>query len=126
MAEANETELEDTVDEPATDSEQESRLKRYDQRIEEWLTSLKEGAEQRSPEVLSALATRAKDVGDYLDKLADKARSRKEPSAAVAEGTQGDDDALAGGGQDRGAPGYGGPDPEVDPKGDGDDEDQGT
>jgi hypothetical protein len=108
MAAANETEAKSTVDEPVLDSDQESRLKRYDQRIEEWLTSLKEGAEQRSPEVLSALAAKAKDVGDYLDKLADKARSRKEPSGGAAE------------------LGYRGPDPEADPKGDGADEDQGT
>ena len=69
MTVANDTKPEDTVEQSAADSDQESRLKRYDQRIEEWLTSLKEGAEQRSPEVLGALATKAKDVGDYLDKL---------------------------------------------------------
>jgi hypothetical protein len=112
MTAANETEPENTADEAAPDSDQESRLKRYDQRIEEWLTSLKEGAEQRSPEVLGALATKAKDVGDYLDKLADKARSRNEPSAP--------------GDQGRGELDYRGPDPESDPKGDGDHEDQGT
>ena len=54
-----------TADESAADNDQESRLKRYDQRVEEWLTSLKEGAEQRSPEVLCALATKAKDVGGW-------------------------------------------------------------
>ena len=81
MTAPTETERTNTADESAADNDQESRLKRYDQRVEEWLTSLKEGAEQRSPEVLSALATKAKDVGDYLDKLADKARSRNEPSA---------------------------------------------
>jgi hypothetical protein len=80
MGAPNETERTNGADESAADRDQESRLKRYDQRIEEWLTSLKEGAEQRSPEVLSALATKAKDVGDYLDKLAEKARSRNEPS----------------------------------------------
>ena len=126
MAAANDTEPENTVDQSVTDSDQESRLKRYDQRIEEWLTSLKEGAEQRSPEVLSALATKAKDVGDYLDKLADRARSRNEPWAAEPEGTQSFDNVPTGGDEDEGAPGYRGPDPEVDPKGDGDDEDQGT
>ena len=115
MTAANETEPENTVDETAADSDQESRLKRYDQRIEEWLTSLKEGAEQRSPEVLSALATKAKDVGDYLDKLADKARSRNEPAGTTTDTPQG-----------RGELGYRGPDPESDAKGDGDDEDQGT
>ena len=113
MATPTEVEPTSTVGESAADSDQESRLKRYDQRIEEWLTALKEGAEQRSPEVLSALAAKAKDVGDYLDKLADKARSRNEPSAAVR------------GDQGRGLD-YRGPDPETDPKGDGDREDQGT
>jgi hypothetical protein len=111
MAAANETEPK-IVDEPGAESDQESRLKRYDQRIDDWLGSLKEGAEQRSPEVLSALATKAKDVGDYLEKLAEKARSRKEPVGIADEG--------------RGEPGYRGPDPETDPKGDGDHEDQGT
>ena len=125
MTAANETESENTVDESAADSDQESRLKRYDQRIEEWLTSLKEGAEQRSPEVLSALAAKAKDVGDYLDKLADKARSRNEASATTPD-TPSLDVATASGDQGRGEPGYRGPDPESDPKGDGEHEDQGT
>ena len=111
MAPANETEPK-IVDESAALSDQESRLKRYDQRIEEWLGSLREGAEQRSPEVLSALATKAKDVGDYLEKLADKARSRKDAAAIADEGQR--------------EPQYRGPDPETDPKGDGDHEDQGT
>jgi hypothetical protein len=74
MTSPTESEPTNTVD--AADDGQESRLKRYDQRLEEWITSLKEGAEQRSPEVLSALATKAKDVGDYLDKLAEKTRAR--------------------------------------------------
>ena len=125
MTAANETEPENTVDEAAAESDQESRLKRYDQRIEEWLTSLKEGAEQRSPEVLGALATKAKDVGDYLDKLADKARSRNEPSAATPE-TPRSLDAVTADDQAQGERGYRGPDPESDPKGDRDDEDQGT
>ena len=125
MTAANDTEPENTVDESAAEREQESRLKRYDQRIEEWLTSLKEGAEQRSPEVLSALATKAKDVGDYLDKLADKARSRNEPSAATPE-TPRSLDAATADDQAQGERGYRGPDPESDPKGDRDDEDQGT
>ena len=125
MAAANETEPRITVDESAADRDQESRLKRYDQRIDEWLTSLKEGAEQRSPEVLSALAARAKDVGDYLDKLADKARSRNELSVTASEPAQGvGASALAD--EARAELGYSGPDPESDPKGDADDEDQGT
>jgi hypothetical protein len=123
---ASETEPRSTVHESAVDSDQESRLRRYDQRIEEWLTSLKEGAEQRSPEVLSALATKAKDVGDYLDKLADKARSRSEPTATASATAPGLDSARAHGNQGREELGYHGPDPESDPKGDGDNEDQGT
>jgi hypothetical protein len=118
-----ETERTNIADESAADNDQESRLKRYDHRIEEWLTSLKEEAEQRSPEVLSALATKAKDVADYLDKLADRARSRNEPSAALPEGTQSFDNVPAGG-QSQGE--YRGPDPQSDPKGDGEHEDQGT
>jgi hypothetical protein len=77
-----ESERTNTVDDEGTDGGQESRLKRYDQRLEEWITSLKEGAEQRSPEVLTALATKAKDVGDYLDKLAEKSRARNASSSA--------------------------------------------
>jgi hypothetical protein len=119
-----ETERTNTADESAADNDQESRLKRYDQRIEEWITSLKEEAEQRSPEVLSALATKAKDVGDYLDKLADKARSRNEHSATSAEETQSFDEVPAGDRQSQG--GYRGPDPQSDPKGGGEHEDQGT
>ena len=126
MTSSKATEPENTVGESAADSDQESRLARYDQRIEEWLTSLKEGAEQRSPEVLSALATRAKDVAEYLDKLADKARSRNEPSAAETEGGRGFEEVIPGGDKSQGALDYRGPDPESDPKGDGDDEDQGT
>jgi hypothetical protein len=69
-----------TADETTTESDQVSRLKRYDQRVEEWLTSLKDEAGQRSPEVLSALAAKAKDVAEYLDKMAEKARSKNEAS----------------------------------------------
>ncbi len=126
MAAPIETEPTNTVDESATDSDQESRLKRYDQRIEEWITSLKEGAEQRSPEVLSALATKAKDVGDYLDKLADKARTRNETPAITPDTPQSLDAVPAHGDQRDRELGYRGPDPESDPKGDGDHEDQGT
>ena len=124
MSPANETKPENTVDPSVADSDQESRLKRYDQRIEELLMSLKEGAEQRSPEVLRALATKARDVGDYLDKLADKARSRNE-SATTPE-TPRSLDALTPDDEAQGERGYRGPDPESDPKGDRDAEDQGT
>jgi hypothetical protein len=109
MATPTETGPTNADDESAADRDQESRLKRYDQRVEEWLTSLKEGAEQRSPEVLSALATKAKDVGDFLDKLADKARSRAEPSAAEARRSQTFDESPVGGAQGQEALGYRGP-----------------
>ena len=61
----------------SAEAEQLSRLKRYDNRVEEWLASLKEEAGQRSPEVLGALAAKAKDVAEYLDKLAEQARSKR-------------------------------------------------
>ena len=61
----------------SAEAEQISRLKRYDNRVEEWLASLKEEAGQRSPEVLGALAATAKDVAEYLDKLAEQARSKR-------------------------------------------------
>jgi hypothetical protein len=64
-----------------------SRLRGYDKRLEEWLASLKEEAGQRSPEVLSALAAKAKDVAEYLEKMADQARSRRAPDES---GTAGD------------------------------------
>ena len=107
-----------------TENEQVSRLKRYDQRVEEWLTSLKDEAGQRSPEVLSALAAKAKDMGEYLDKMADKARSRTETSAPPSDAmTLRDDDSVAGGTVEA-EQGYHGPESEA--HGDGTDEDQGT
>jgi len=66
------------------EADQFSRLKRYDKRVEEWLASLKDEAEQRSPEVLSALATKTNDVADYLDNMAAKARSNTAPGDAVS------------------------------------------
>jgi hypothetical protein len=129
MATPTEPERGETVDTTVTERDQESRLKRYDQRVEEWLTSLKEEAEQRSPEVLSALSAKAKDVADYLDRLAEKARSRSEPLGDAGDAVDPSRSGL-------GVPadsnpveperGYGGPNPESDPKGDGSDEDQGT
>ena len=67
-----------TADETTTESDQVSRLKRYDKRVEEWLISLKEEAGQRSPEVLGALAAKAQDVAEYLEKMAERARSKQE------------------------------------------------
>ena len=86
-----------SAEETTTESDQLSRLKRYDQRVEEWLTSLKDEAGQRSPEVLSALAAKAKDVAEYLDKMAEKARSKNEVSALTpsAEDTSRSDESTA-------------------------------
>ena len=93
---ASQTDLE-PIHSETIDSEQVSRLKRYDQRVEEWLTSLKDEAEQRSPDVLSALAAKAKDVAEYLDKMADKARSKNEASAPPSDAANlRDDDSPAG------------------------------
>lgn len=61
----------------SAEAEQISRLKRYDNRVEEWLASLKDEAGQRSPEVLAALAAKAKDIAEYLDKMAEQARSKR-------------------------------------------------
>ena len=66
-----------TLDETTSESEQVSRLKRYDKRVEEWLGSLKDEAGQRSPEVLGVLAEKAKDVAEYLDKMAEQTRSKE-------------------------------------------------
>jgi hypothetical protein len=63
----------------AAEAADRSRLRGYDKRVEEWLTSLKDEAGQRSPEVLSALAAKAKDVAEYLEKMADQARSKRAP-----------------------------------------------
>ena len=65
-------------DDSTAEADQVSRLKRYDKRVEEWLASLKDEAEQRSPEVLGALAAKAKDVAEYLDKMAERVRSKQE------------------------------------------------
>jgi hypothetical protein len=78
----------------ATEEAERSRLRGYDKRLEEWLASLKEEAGQRSPEVLSALAAKAKDVAEYLEKMADQARSRRAPSEtgrAVGDDSHGDE-----------------------------------
>jgi len=78
MATPTGTEPTNASDDSTAEADQISRLKRYDRRLEEWLASLKEEAEQRSPEVLGALAAKAKDVAEYLDKMAERARSKQE------------------------------------------------
>ena len=88
-----ETDSSSTTQETSTEGDQLSRLKRYDLRLEEWLTSLREEAGQRSPEVLGALAAKAQDVADYLDKMAERAKSKNEDivSADVSSTPTADD-----------------------------------
>jgi hypothetical protein len=63
----------------ASEAADRSRLRGYDKRLEEWIASLKEEAGQRSPEVLSALAAKARDVAEYLEKMAEQKGSRRTP-----------------------------------------------
>jgi hypothetical protein len=97
MTAPTDTEPVDTGDETTAEKNQLSRLKRYDQRLEDWLTSLKDEAGQRSPEVLAALAAKAKDVAEYLERTAEKARSRNEAPGATRpmEGTSRSDESRA-------------------------------
>jgi hypothetical protein len=54
------------------------RLEQYRKRIEEWASGLRDGAEQHAPpEVLSGLATTARNVARYLDGMAERARVRQ-------------------------------------------------
>jgi hypothetical protein len=87
------TEPVEGADVSATEAAERSRLRGYDKRLEEWLASLKDEAGQRSPEVLSALAAKAKDVAEYLEKMAEQARSRRTPneSGPKIEASRGDD-----------------------------------
>ena len=87
-------------DDSTAEADQVSRLKRYDNRVEEWLASLKDEAEQRSPEVLGALAAKAKDVAEYLDKMAERVRSKQEaddsrPSLPAQETSDADESATS-------------------------------
>ena len=94
MAAPADMEPTNATDDSTAEADQISRLKRYDKRVEEWLTSLKEEAGQRSPEVLGALAAKAQDVAEYLDKMAEQARSRRtsdETAPTVGDASPGDD-----------------------------------
>ena len=66
----------------------------------------------------------AKDVAEYLDKMADKARSRT--PAPPSDATPLRDDDSAGRRSVQAEQGYRRPDPEIEPHGDRSDEDQGT
>jgi len=100
MAPPADVEPTSATDGSTAEADQVSRLQRYDKRVEEWLTSLKEEAGQRSPEVLGALAAKAHDVAEYLDKMAVRARSKQEaddprPSLPAHETSDGDASATS-------------------------------
>jgi hypothetical protein len=76
-----------------------SRLQQYRKRIEKLASSLRDGAEQHAPpEVLSGLAATAKNVAQYLDGMAARARVKQakeetpvpEPAEQVPEPEQAD------------------------------------
>jgi hypothetical protein len=77
-----------------TGAEHGSRLQQYRRRIEEWASSLRDGAEQHAPpEVLTGLAATAKNVAQYLDGMAERARAKQEapvpkPAEQVPEPTE--------------------------------------
>jgi hypothetical protein len=61
-----------------------SRLEQNRNRIEEWASALRVGAEQHAPpEVLSGLATTARNVARYLDGMAERARVKQAKEEAV-------------------------------------------
>ena len=100
MAAPTDMEPTNATDDATAEADQISRLKRYDKRVEEWLASLKDEAEQRSPEVLGTLAAKAKDVAEYLDKMAERARSKQEaddlrPSLPAQETSHADESATS-------------------------------
>ena len=88
-------ESEDDADGSASEAARRSRLRGYDKRVEEWLASLKEEAGRRSsPEVLGALAAKARDVAEYLEKMAEQARSKRTPEEtgpAVGDASRGEE-----------------------------------
>jgi hypothetical protein len=63
-----------------------SRLQRYRKRIEELAISIRDGAEQHAPpEVLSGLAATAKNLAQYLDDMAERARVKQAQLEAAPE-----------------------------------------
>ena len=100
MAAPADMEPTNATDDSTAEADQVSRLKGYDKRVEEWLASLKGEAEQRSPEVLGALAAKAQDVAEYLDKMAERARSKQDaddsrPSLPAQEASDADESATS-------------------------------
>lgn len=72
------TELEQRSSEDIPTTESDIRLRRFEKRFDEWLTYLKDEASVRSPEVLTAMASKVHGLGHYLDRMADQARVRRE------------------------------------------------
>jgi hypothetical protein len=63
-----------------------SRLQRYRKRIEELAISIRDGAEQHAPpEVLTGLAATAKNLAQYLDDMAERARVKQAQLEAAPE-----------------------------------------
>jgi hypothetical protein len=72
-----------------TGAEHGSRLELYRKRVEEWLVAVRDGAEEHAPpELLSGLAGAAKNVAQYLDGMADRARAKQAKEEAVPEATE--------------------------------------
>jgi hypothetical protein len=78
----------------ASEAADRSRLRGYDKRLEEWIASLKEEAGQRSPEVLSALAAKARDVAEYLESMAEQKGGRRTPDESEPTGDASREDEL--------------------------------
>ena len=72
------TELEQKPSEDKPTMESDIRLSRFEKRVDEWLTYLKDEASVRSPEVLTAMAAKVHGLAHYLERMADQARVRSE------------------------------------------------
>ena len=69
-----------------TGAEQGSLLQQYRKRVEEWASSLRDGVEQHAPpEVLTGLASTVKQVAQYLDDMAERARVKQAELEAAPE-----------------------------------------
>jgi hypothetical protein len=95
------TEIERKPTEDTPTEESDARLSRFEKRFDEWLSFVRDEASVRSPEVLTAMATKVHGLGNYLDKMADQARVRREAQET-----------------------YSGPTPDLDPKSTAKDTDQ--
>ena len=72
-----------------TGAESSSRLKQYRERTDEWAAALRDGAEQHAPpEVLGGLAKAAKNVAQYLEDMAERARAKQAKEKLPEPGEQ--------------------------------------